>query len=278
MKIRHHKLFTLIELLVVIAIIAILAAILMPALSQARARAKASTCTNNLKQCGLGIQGYIEDHKQIILFTQGRGDQHDYLRWNSYICKPIIRSIKYRDAAAKRIAEILGGNYLSSPDSTLCPSMMPTSVNLDPNNKYYGPYNTSTSDLRTNTNSYGCIIGYSNIPWHTRVREGALLAIREKFRDFGGAQHYSHVIRPVHINNPSRYLVLTDGYHTKHKCQWYWINPSSQTNISGNHNGRAGTLWFDGHVELASCGEITQKLPTLAGIAGFNLDGEVLTF
>ncbi len=82
--------FTLIELLVVIAIIAILAAILFPVFGRARENARRSSCQSNLKQIGLGMMQYTQDHDERFPFARPI-DRANTVNWGKAIF-PYVKS------------------------------------------------------------------------------------------------------------------------------------------------------------------------------------------
>lgn len=110
-ELRQHGIvaFTLIELLVVIAIIAVLAALLLPALSSAQARAKQVACMNNFKQLGEAFVVYAGDNGDALpaAASQSYGPQpEDWIYWQ---CTPGA----LRDINQSRIVPYL--NHEMSP-------------------------------------------------------------------------------------------------------------------------------------------------------------------
>ena len=66
----QKRYFSLIELLVVISIISILAALLLPALSKAREKARQSSCVNQMKQMGMGFLAYTLDYSDYCAYSE----------------------------------------------------------------------------------------------------------------------------------------------------------------------------------------------------------------
>lgn len=208
-----NKKFTLIELLVVIAIMAILAAMLLPALSAARARAKASSCTSNLKQQGVYQIMYAGDNNDHLTGSEGH----------------VAQSTTYQQKLVK-------GGYV--------PSSKSSNIDQEAAKYFVCP---GSSDLVTGDNiedGASQIYGYVSAPRSHSTTKWATYFIPDYVH--GKSSN-------TESGDPSATPLMGDSVYTTQKSMWYQLQcPCYSTPKKGAylvHSKMANMLMVDGHVE-----------------------------
>jgi prepilin-type N-terminal cleavage/methylation domain-containing protein/prepilin-type processing-associated H-X9-DG protein len=238
--------FTLVELLVVIAIIGILASLLLPALSAAKAVAKATTCMNNLKQNGLGgFMMYAQDYNEYVVQYDGN------LSWGTH----------YDNVGAP---SIYAGNphwihlgYITSKTQYRCPTALPEAIwpNGEPFYIYGVPFwaNWPVQFQSTVTTSTGGSV------YHVLLRK---------------------------MTDPSRFLGLADSINNLnnqiHVANFYNFNFNNQWlgRYHLRHNNLANAWFYDGHAEkigIAEIAEIAKTFGSTTGTAVYAQSGKFTT-
>jgi len=200
--------FTLIELLVVIAIIAILAAMLLPALSAARERARSASCMNKLKQIGLAYFMYAGDNDSNVPTYDIRDCSHA----NGNNC--IYRNV--RANSSKRPGTLLykGGYFSNEPKSVPYQDIKQTYF-VCPSDSYW--HTTGDSDAS-----------------YTYFLLNSVGAANHSSDFYGGAKASRQL---VGVDNPEN-TVVSDMFSYN----------NGNNGVPENHPGNANALKLGGHV------------------------------
>ncbi|MBR6372031.1 MAG: type II secretion system protein [Victivallales bacterium] len=259
------KKFTLIELLVVIAIIAVLAAMLLPALRKARAKAKDIGCINNLKQIGIGFMQYCLEHDDLI---PTRSVNRSGSTWNPrglvgyprtltwvHLVSPYfgvnINNITLHSKPADAHFDVLPKEEFAGVMK--CPAMR--------DNIYYvGMIDYGMHEYNVGGHTYSTASSYWKLQTNRLTdpeapAEKALL-VDCKYQSFSSK----------HLNNGVQCSILggvpdPDPFiRQASKSYGYWFHQGTQGMGYGRHNGSLNGLFIDGHAEWISSARVMTSM------------------